>query len=113
MIGEVEISSGVLLIGDPMIWNEPVRIEGVPPGRVAIEAEIIKYPEGGRHIKKISLQFRPGQVDARRSLGEVGVDSASVVLLDEATYERFWQEVGPERIGITSTPQDHLRWLRS
>ena len=109
MIGEVAISSGSLLIADSMHFGEPVQVEGIPPGRVPVEADIIRYPEGGRHIKKIAINVRPGQVESRRVLGQVRVDSARVVLLDAATYQQFWQEVGPERIGLTSTPNEHLR----
>jgi hypothetical protein len=108
-IGGVAITSGSLLIVDPTYFYEPVQIEGIPPGRVPVEADIIQYPEGGRHIKEIAIRFRPGQVESRRVLGQVGVDSASVVLLDAATYQQFWQEVGPERIGLTSTPDHHRR----
>ncbi len=108
-LGEVAISSGSLLIADPMFANEPVQIDRIPPGRVPVEAVIIEYPQGGRHIKKIVLRFRPGPGDSRAAPGSLIVDSACVVLLDAATYARFWQEVGPERIGITSTPTEHRR----
>ncbi len=108
-LGALEISSGSLLIADPKYLYDPVRIDGVPPGRLVVQAEVIQYPEGGRHIKKIDLQFRSGQFESRRELGKIGVDSACVVLIDAETYERFWNEVGPERIGLTSTPNDHLR----
>jgi hypothetical protein len=108
-VGEVEISSGSLLIADPMYLYEPVQVEGIPPGRVPVLAEIIRYPEGGRHIRKIAMRFRAGQVASRRILGEIGVDSACVVLLDAVTSECFWKEVGPERVGLTGTPDDHVR----
>jgi hypothetical protein len=108
-IGEVKISSGSLLIADPSWLHGPVQIEEIPRGRMPVEVEIIRYPEGAPHIKKIAMRFQPGQAESRRALGDVEVESARVVLLDAATYERYWQEVGPERIGLTSTPKHHLR----
>jgi hypothetical protein len=109
VIGEVQVSSGSLLIADAMYLYEPVRIDGIPTGSRPVEAEIINYPDGGEHIKKIAVRFRPGQVKSRRAVGNLGVDSACVVLLDAATHETFWKDVGPERIGLTSTPKHHLR----
>src|SRR5438552_17539098 len=81
IIGELTVSSGSLLIADPMLMTRPVQVDGVPAGRHPIEAEIISYPEGGRHISSIHVQFRRGG-DTRRELGKVLVDSAKVILVD-------------------------------
>jgi hypothetical protein len=97
-------NSGTLLISDPMCIESPLRIEGIPPGRYAFQAELIRYPEGARRIAKVSVRFVPGEITQRRTIGTIGVDSASVVVLDEQTFKECWKEVGPERIGLTATP---------
>lgn len=106
-IGEVTVSAGTLLLADPMYISDPCRITGLPVGRFPVTAQIIKYPEGGQRIAQVSIRFRAGLVTNRKSLGKVGVDSAKVVALDEQTYRDHWQEVGPERIGMTHSPNDN------
>ena len=108
-LGELQIDSGTLLLGDPMYLSSPVRIEGIPPGRYAVHAQIIRYPTGGQRIAKIRMNFRSGSVEARRTLGTIGVDSATVVAVDARAYEAYWKEIGSERIGRTGTPKDHRR----
>jgi len=112
MIGEVCCRSGTILLADPMLIFDPVRIDGIPPGQVPIGAEIIRYPEGGRRIAMVHLCVRRIEPDSRRVLGEVGVDSATVVAIDAQTYERCWQNVGPDRIGVTGTPREHRKVAR-
>lgn len=111
-IGEVEIRSGTALLADPVYIYDPVKIEGIPSGRVPVVAQIIHYPEGGRHVARIGVRFRPGDVQSRQALGTIGVDSGTVVLMDAQAYDQFWKDVGPERIGRTSTPKEHRRVAR-
>jgi hypothetical protein len=109
MIGRILIESGTLLLVDPTFMNSPVRIEGIPSGKVLVAAQIIRYPEGGQRIAKIGMRFRSGEVESRTPIGTLDVGSASIVILDARTSEQYWQEVGPERIGRTSTPQHRRR----
>ncbi len=108
-IGEIQVASGTLLMGDPRYLFDPLRIQMLPPGPFPVVAEIIEYPEGGRRIARLEIRFRPGAKDTSRVLRELAIDSAMVVLIDERDYEDDWREVGPERIGRTSTPKHHER----
>lgn len=108
-IGEVQVRCGTIFIADPIFISDPVRIEAVPPGLVPVSAIFIHYPEGGLRIARIGLRFRPGDAESQQTLGQVGVDSATVVVLDAQTYRECWKEVGPERIGQTATPKHHRR----
>ena len=110
-IGEVHCRSGTILLADPMLIFDPVRVEGVPAGQVPVVAELIRYPEGGVRVAMVRLCVREGEPDSRRALGEVGVDSAKVVAVDARTQEDCWKEVGPDRIGHTSGP-DHRKIAR-
>lgn len=109
VIGEVRCGSPTLLLADPAALYAPVRIEGVPIGKHPIHASLIRYPEGGERVAKIAVRFRPGEALDRRSIGSIGVDSAIVVVLDEATFQAHWKEIGPERVGRTGTPNSHRR----
>ena len=62
-----------------MFACEPVRIDGIPPEGVPVEAEIIEYPQGGRRIQKIGLRSRTGRGDSLAS----NSDSSAVA---SATY---------------------------
>lgn len=110
--GELKVPSGALILTDPMDLSAPVRVEGIPPGQYPIHALVIHYPQGGKRVARLGLSFRPGQVQARRTLGTVDVSSAKVVAVDAASFETCWREVGLARVGITSTPGDHRRVAR-
>ena len=107
-IGELHCHSPVLLLADPAAMHS-VRVEDIPTGRHTLHARLIHYPEGSVRVAKIAIRFRPGNADERRALGSIGVDSAMVVALDEATFQAHWQEVGPERIGRSGPPSEHRR----
>jgi hypothetical protein len=109
VLGELLCHSCVLLLADPSSIYDPVKVEGVPTGRHRVQASLIRFPEGGKRVAKIAIRFRPGDADERRILGSIGVNSATVVALDEATFQSHWKEVGAARIGRTGTPKDHRR----
>ena len=111
-LGELPCHSAALLLADPASLYDPVRIVAVPPGRHPVRAAVVRYPEGGERVAKIGVRFRPGRPDETRTLGHVGVDSATVVAGDEATFAGHWQEVGPDRVGRTGSPNDHRRVAR-
>jgi hypothetical protein len=103
-LGELRAHSGVLRIDDPWHMYDPVRIKNVPSSRFAIQAQLIQYPEGGVRIAKVHLGFRPEPPDSRKILGMVGVDSATIVLVDADDKKRHWKDVGPERVGCIPLP---------
>lgn len=108
-IGELQVDSGAFLLADPMFQTDPVRIEGLPPGRYPVHAQTIHYPQGGQRLAKIGISFRPGAVEACQTLGTIRADSAMVVAVDARAYKEHWKEVGSERIGRTGTPNEHRR----
>jgi len=104
-IGEVQISSGRIILADPMSMYDAVEIEGVPTGRFSVHAQIIRYPEGGERIAKVGMRCSSKVSETRRTIATIGVDSATVVMMDAEVNERHWQEVGPERIGHIGIPE--------
>lgn len=102
-IGEVNCPSGVLLLADPLFYNS-VRVSGVPPGRHAVMANVIQYPEGGVRVARVGMSFQPCERNENRTLGTIDVDSAKIILIDESIHQRYWQDAGSERIGMTTFP---------
>jgi hypothetical protein len=89
--------------------HDPLRVENVPTGRHPVHASLIRYPEGGERVAKVAIRLRPGEGGDRRTLGSIGVDSATVVALDEATFRAYWKEIGPERVGRTGPLKEPRR----
>jgi len=104
-LGRVSCHSGTLLVGDPTSLCDAVRVEGIPPGRVPVVVELIRYPEGGSRVAMVRLHIWDGEPDSRQTLGESGVDSGKVVVVDARTQEECWKEVGPDRVGIACSPK--------
>lgn len=111
-IGELQVDSGTLLLADPMYLDHPVSVEGIPPGRYQVCAQIIRYPEGGQRVARVGMNVRTGNVEARRTIREIAVDSGMIVAVDALACKTHWKEVGPERIGRTGTPGEHRRVAR-
>jgi hypothetical protein len=103
--GTLRVHSGAVLLGDPMYLPDGLRLENVRAGCHPVVALVLDYPEGGRRVAAIELEFRPGAASAPDKLGEVAVDSACVALLDAQTHEQLWKEDGAARIGVLATPQ--------
>jgi hypothetical protein len=108
-IGEVRVDSGRLLFADPLYFSEPVTLEGLTPARYPVQAQVLRYPEGGQRVARIGIRLRPGAAPERRKLGTIAVDSAVIVAVDELALDEHWKEVGPERVGYTYTPAHHRR----
>jgi hypothetical protein len=107
-IGELHVPSGKVQIADPMFLGPFDSTYGVvvevPVSKIAVQALLIRYPEGGQRIARIGLFFGEPPPDSRQRLGEVGVDSATVVLVDPAAVAQYWKNVGPERLGWVGIP---------
>jgi hypothetical protein len=106
--GRLKVISGVVLMGDPMYLQnaaDALRLENVPVGDHSVIAQVIHFPEGGRRVAGIELAFATTANGSFDKLGEIGVDSASVAILDAKTHEQFWKNEGPARIGVLSTPE--------
>jgi hypothetical protein len=97
-------SSGTLLLDDPAFWYGPVQLQKVAIGRLPVHADVLQYSKDHFRVAKVSLEFAPGQLGSRELVGEVGVDSASVVIIDALTRDNFWKEEGAARLGVFSSP---------
>src|SRR5262249_12235172 len=71
-------------------------------------AYLWRSPSGAGTLTSLRRSFGERAGDAtRRKVGEVGIDSAKLVVADKADIEEHWTETGKDRIGVISTaPND-------
>ena len=84
-----------------LVWRSRGRCQ-----RVEISASLWRY----RRAETVTaLKLRLGETTSgatRRKVGEVGIDSAKLIVADIADIEEHWTETGKDRIGVISTARD-------
>jgi hypothetical protein len=105
-LGTLKLRSGTLILGDPQ--NPPsVEVPNVPATEVGVSARLWRYPSGSQRVAALMLALGDqGKVGLSRTIGEVPIDSAKLLVLDKRDFEEHWTEVGPERIVVISTAPD-------
>jgi hypothetical protein len=108
-LGRLRIPSGTLALGDPQ-YVPDIEIPNIAADEVAISASFWHYPSGEETVIALRLDLgEPREGGLRRKLGEVGIDSAKLVVADKADLEEYWTETRNDRIGVISTaPDDRL-----
>src|SRR5262245_28164258 len=101
-VGLLKVFSGAVLVEDLSCCID-VRLRPVPNGEHPVMADVIHYPEGGRRVAKVVMRFGPVRGRRKDLLGEVGVNSAKVLLTDARTRNRARWRAGPERLGVIVT----------
>jgi hypothetical protein len=105
-LGNLKIRSGTLSLGDPQ-YLPGLEVANVVAKEVAISASLWQYPSGVTTVTALKLSLGgPTSGGARRQIGEVGIDSAKLVVADKADIDEHWTEVGRDRIGVISTAPD-------
>lgn len=105
-LGSLPVRSGALWLADPQRYA-PLVVPNVPDTAASISARLWKYPSGAETVVGFRLEFDvASEVDSRRVVGEVGIDSAKLVVADKAGIDAHWTEVGPERTGVIGTAPD-------
>ena len=105
-LGKLFIRSGTLVLGDPQCLPD-LEVPEIDSAEVAISASLWRYATGMATVKALNLSFGGRTaILSRRKIGEVGIDSAKLVIADKADIEKHWTEVGKERIGVIPTPAD-------
>ena len=105
-LGTLRLRSGTLSLGDPQ-YVLGFDIPNIVAEEVAISATLWRYPSGAATVTALKLSLDgPTTSGSRRKIGEVGIDSAKLVVADKADIEEHWTEVGKDRIGVISTAPD-------
>jgi hypothetical protein len=104
--GRLKLRSGKLALGDPQCLPGLV-VPNIAADEVEISASLWRYPSGAERVTALRLGL--GEQTGRgtcRKVGEVGIDSAKLVVADKADIEEHWTETGEDRIGVISTAPD-------
>ena len=106
--GKIRIYSGDFLLGDPQGFPEPAfELPNVAACEAEISLSVWRYPSGATQVNRLTVHLTNGTAcDHAEKIGEVGIDSAKMILADKADIERHWTEVGKDRVGVISTAPD-------
>ncbi len=105
ILGTLKLHSGKLSLGDPQ-YVPGLTLSGIPQQQVNIRASVWRYPSGTVLVACLYLEFDDHKSGGLcRKLGEVGIDSAKLVILDRLDFDQHWQEIGLDRIGVIGTLQ--------
>jgi hypothetical protein len=105
-LGNLRLRSGTLSLGDPQDVLG-LEIPNIVADEVAVSASLWRYPSGAATVTALELNLGgPTSGGSRRKIGEVGIDSAKLIVADKADIQEHWTEIGKDRIGVISTARD-------
>jgi hypothetical protein len=106
LLGHLKLGSGRLVLGDPQ-YMPSVEVPNILADEATISANLWQYPSGFSVVLALRIELG-GNVahDSSRRIGELAIDSARVIVADGADFEKYWTEVGKDRIGVVSTALD-------
>jgi hypothetical protein len=105
-LGRLKLRSGTLALGDPQ-YLPGLEVPNIATDEVEISASIWRYPTGHEIVTELRLSFGQQSGSAsRRKIGEVGIDSAKLVVADKSDFNEHWTETGNDRLGVISTARD-------
>ena len=106
VLGILKLRSGTLMLGDPM-YVPDLEVPNLVATRLEISASLWRYPSGAELVTALSLRADGGLGNGcRRKIGELGIDSAKLVVADKADIEEHWMDTGNDRIGVILTIPD-------
>ena len=105
-LGSLKLHSGTLALGDPQ-YVPSVEISGIEATEARITGKLWQYPSGDATVIGLTITFGDSSDgDPPRKVGELGIDSAAVVIADKADIDHHWTDTGKDRIGVISTAPD-------
>lgn len=105
-LGTLSIPSRTIVMGD-CLYVPSLIIPDLPDVKVTIWENERHFSRGGTDTLAYLLRFGAFDNEGEwRPLGNVGIDSACVVIADQQDYETHWTDTGPDRIGVISTARD-------
>lgn len=99
-VGNLKLSSGTLVLGDPQYVTE-VEVPNIVGNQVGVFASVQRDPSGSDAFAALRLGIaESSEAIVRRKLGEVVIDSAKLIVADKADIKRCWTDTGADRIGV-------------
>ena len=112
-LGALPLRSGTLVLGDPQ-YMPALEVPNIDVSEAQISAQLWRYPSEGTCVAALTIKLGDEVgIDSRSTIGEVGIDSAKLVVADKVDFEQHWTDVGKDRLGVISTAPDEtvLRML--
>jgi hypothetical protein len=108
VVGNLKLRSGTLALADPQcLPSGMLEVPHLAANEVAISVSLRRYPSGAETPTAITLRLSHATAGGtRRKIGEVGIDSAKLVVAGKSDIQDHWTEVGKDRIGVISTAPD-------
>jgi hypothetical protein len=105
-LGFLKLRSTTLALGDPQCVIS-LEISNIVANEAAISASLWRYPSGSETVIGLTICLgEPTHDGSRRTIGQIGIDSAMLVVADKADIEQHWTDVGKDRIGVISTTRN-------
>ncbi len=106
VLGYLTLRSGTLILGDPQ-YLPGLEVPNIVGTQATLSAALWQYPSGAVTVTALTIRLGDETSDApSRKIGELGIDSAKVVVADKADFEDHWTDLGKDRIGVISTAPD-------
>ncbi|MEW4561651.1 hypothetical protein AB1K70_03950 [Bremerella sp. JC770] len=113
-LGSLKIHSGVIAFGDPQ-YVPSMTIPNIDTHEISISAKLWHYPSGSETVTGVTIKIGDdSNCGPPSKVGELGIDSAALVIADKADIDQHWTDIGKDRIGVISTAPDDtlLRMLK-
>jgi hypothetical protein len=105
VLGNLKLRSGALTIGDPQYLD--LVVPDIAADEVSFSASLWRYPSGHEKVAALTLGLAEASTDVScRTIGEVPIDSATMLVADKLDLEEHWAEIGKDRIGVITTAPD-------
>lgn len=105
-MGQLSVPSNTLAIGDPQ-YLPALNVSGLATGVATLSATLWQYPSRATTLIALHITSDPATgSDHEQQVGEIGIDSAKVVVADKEALAEYWTETGKDRIGVVSTARD-------
>jgi hypothetical protein len=97
-VGKLSIPSGSIVLGE-IQWPPDLAVSNI---QTALADVSVKTWQD--QVAALVLTLGPSHgVDARRVVGQIGIDSAKMLVADKEAVAEHWADVGPDRIGVVSS----------
>jgi hypothetical protein len=108
VFGALKLRSNTLALGDPQcIPGGELDVSNIDANEAVISGSLWHYPSGAETVTSLTVTMgEPSDSRTLRKIGEVGIDSAKLIVADKADLEEHWTEIGKDRIGVISTAPD-------
>lgn len=105
-LGSLKVHSGVIYLGDPL-FMALLEVPNVSAKTIEISATLLRNPSDSERVSELTLKLGNESVDGSpRKIGEVLIDSAKMIVVDQADFQKHWIDEGSERTGVISTAPD-------